>query len=61
MIRDEAEHILRSNDNNLPSSAGRELGVADSTKIVRLHVPEVLEVQASAKKKPRDEPGAFLS
>lgn len=42
VIRDGAEHILVSNDNNLPFSAGRTLGVADSNEIIRLHVPELL-------------------
>lgn len=42
VIRDGEEHILVSNDNNLPFSAGRELGVADSNEIIRLHVPELL-------------------
>ncbi len=42
VIRDGAEHILVANDNNLPFSAGRQLGVADSNEVIRLHVPELL-------------------
>ena len=42
VLRDGAEYILVSNDNNLPFSAGRALGVADSNEIIRLHVPELL-------------------
>jgi hypothetical protein len=42
VIRDGAEHILVSNDNNLPFSAGRKLDEADANEIVRLHVPELL-------------------
>jgi hypothetical protein len=42
VIRDGAEHILVGNDNNLPFSAGRRLGVADSNETIRLHVPELL-------------------
>ncbi|MEM6711285.1 MAG: esterase-like activity of phytase family protein [Pseudomonadota bacterium] len=45
VIRDGDEHILVSNDNNLPFSAGRQLGVADSNEIIRLHVPELLNAQ----------------
>lgn len=45
VIRDGDEHILVSNDNNLPFSAGRTLGVADSNEIIRLHVPELLSAQ----------------
>lgn len=42
VLRDGPEHILVSNDNNLPFSAGRQLGVADANEIIRLHVPELL-------------------
>jgi hypothetical protein len=42
VIRDGAEHILVGNDNNLPFSAGRQLGVADANEMIRLHVPELL-------------------
>ena len=42
VIRDGDEHILVSNDNNLPFSAGRQLEVADSNEVIRLHVPELL-------------------
>lgn len=42
VLRDGPEHILVSNDNNLPFSAGRTLGVADYNEIIRLHVPELL-------------------
>ncbi|WP_424974038.1 esterase-like activity of phytase family protein [Dinoroseobacter sp. S124A] len=45
VIRDGDEHILVSNDNNLPFSAGRKLGVADSNEIIRLHVPELLSAR----------------
>ncbi|MCE8007299.1 esterase-like activity of phytase family protein [Aestuariivita sp.] len=45
VLRDGDEHILVSNDNNLPFSAGRELGVADSNEIIRLHVPELLSAR----------------
>ena len=45
VIRDGDEHILVSNDNNLPFSAGRRLGVADSNEIIRLHVPELLNAE----------------
>ena len=42
VILDGDEHILVGNDNNLPFSAGRQLGVADSNEMIRLHVPELL-------------------
>jgi hypothetical protein len=42
VLRDGPEHILVSNDNNLPFSAGRKLVEADANEIVRLHVPELL-------------------
>ncbi|KPQ17117.1 MAG: hypothetical protein HLUCCO18_05770 [Rhodobacteraceae bacterium HLUCCO18] len=42
VILDGPEHILVGNDNNLPFSAGRQLGVADSNEMIRLHVPELL-------------------
>jgi hypothetical protein len=42
VIRDGEEHIIVGNDNNLPFSAGRQLGVADSNEMIRLHVPELL-------------------
>jgi hypothetical protein len=42
VIRDGEEHILVGNDNNLPFSAGRRLGVADANEMIRLHVPELL-------------------
>jgi len=45
VIRDGAEHILVSNDNNLPFSAGRQLGVADSNEVIRLHVPALLNAR----------------
>ncbi|WP_421724338.1 esterase-like activity of phytase family protein [Bauldia sp.] len=45
VIRDGDEHILVSNDNNLPFSAGRALNVADSNEIIRLHVPELLSAE----------------
>ena len=45
VIRDGEEHILVSNDNNLPFSAGRKPGVADDNEIIRLHVPELLSAE----------------
>ncbi|MEO1677350.1 MAG: esterase-like activity of phytase family protein [Pseudomonadota bacterium] len=42
VLRDGDEHILVSNDNNLPFSAGRKLAEADDNEIIRLHVPELL-------------------
>ena len=45
VIRDGDAHILVSNDNNLPFSAGRAAGVADSNEIIRLHVPELLNAR----------------
>jgi hypothetical protein len=45
VVRDGAEHILVGNDNNLPFSAGRQPGVADSNEIIRLHVPELLSAR----------------
>ena len=45
VIRDGEDHILVSNDNNLPFSAGRALGIADSNEIIRLYVPELLSLR----------------
>ncbi|WP_299967332.1 esterase-like activity of phytase family protein [uncultured Roseobacter sp.] len=45
VLRDGPEHILVSNDNNLPFSAGRTLGVADSNEVIRLHVPDLLNAR----------------
>ena len=42
VLRDGDEHILISNDNNLPFSAGRRLGLPDDNEVIRLHVPELL-------------------
>lgn len=42
VLRDGPEHILVSNDNNLPFSAGRRLAAPDANEIIRLHVPELL-------------------
>ena len=42
VIVDGADHILVSNDNNLPFSAGRRLNTPDDNEIIRLHVPELL-------------------
>jgi hypothetical protein len=42
VVHDGAEHIIVGNDNNLPFSAGRQLGVADGNEMIRLHVPELL-------------------
>ncbi len=45
VIRDGDEHILVGNDNNLPFSIGRELGVADANEMIRLHVPDLLAAE----------------
>ncbi len=45
VILDGPEHIIVGNDNNLPFSAGRQLGVADSNEMIRLHVPELLSAR----------------
>ncbi|MEM9757082.1 MAG: esterase-like activity of phytase family protein, partial [Pseudomonadota bacterium] len=42
VMRDGDAHILVSNDNNLPFSAGRQLGVPDDNEILRLFVPDLL-------------------
>jgi hypothetical protein len=42
VLRDGPEHILVSNDNNLPFSAGRKLAEPDGNELIRLHVPELL-------------------
>ena len=42
VLRDGDEHILVTNDNNLPFSAGRRLGLPDDNEVIRLHVPELL-------------------
>jgi hypothetical protein len=42
VLAEDGEHILVGNDNNLPFSAGRQLGVADANEVIRLHVPELL-------------------
>jgi hypothetical protein len=42
VLRDGPEHILVSNDNNLPFSAGRKLAAPDANEVIRLHVPELL-------------------
>jgi hypothetical protein len=42
VLRYGPEHILVSNDNNLPFSAGRKLAAPDANEIIRLHVPELL-------------------
>jgi len=45
VLRDGEEHILVSNDNNLPFSAGRMSGVADDNEVIRLHVPRLLSAE----------------
>lgn len=45
VILDGEAHILVSNDNNLPFSAGRQLGIADANEVIRLHVPELLSAR----------------
>ena len=38
----DGEHIIVANDNNLPYSTGRTIGVADDNEFILLHVPEFL-------------------
>lgn len=38
----DAQHIVVANDNNLPYSAGRQLGRNDDNEFILLHVPELL-------------------
>lgn len=42
VLQDGPEHILVSNDNNLPFSAGRKLAAPDGNEIIRLFVPGLL-------------------
>ena len=42
VLRDWPKHIVVYDDNNLPFSAGRTLGVADSNEVILLHVPALL-------------------
>jgi hypothetical protein len=42
VVADGDGHILVSNDNNLPFSAGRKLAEPDGNEVIRLHVPELL-------------------
>ena len=41
----DAEHIIVANDNNLPYSAGRQLGKNDDNEFILLHVPELLKAR----------------
>ncbi|QTD46709.1 esterase-like activity of phytase family protein [Ottowia testudinis] len=41
----DAEHIIVANDNNLPYSAGRQLGKNDDNEFILLHVPELLKAK----------------
>ncbi|MEO1774455.1 MAG: esterase-like activity of phytase family protein [Pseudomonadota bacterium] len=39
----DAEHIIVGNDNNLPFSTGRAIGVPDDNEWILLHVPDLLQ------------------
>ena len=41
----DAEHIVVANDNNLPYSAGRQLGKNDDNEFILLRVPELLKAR----------------
>ncbi|HEX2012058.1 MAG TPA: esterase-like activity of phytase family protein, partial [Roseateles sp.] len=41
----DAEHIVVANDNNLPYSSGRQLGVQDDNEFILLKVPELLRAR----------------
>ena len=41
----DAEHIVVANDNNLPYSSGRQLGVQDDNEFILLKVPELLKAR----------------
>lgn len=41
----DAEHIVVANDNNLPYSAGRQLGRNDDNEFILLHVPALLQAR----------------
>ncbi len=41
----DAEHIVVANDNNLPYSSGRKLGVQDDNEFILLKVPELLKAR----------------
>jgi hypothetical protein len=41
----DAEHIVVANDNNLPYSSGRQLGMQDDNEFILLKVPELLKAR----------------
>ncbi len=41
----DADHIVVANDNNLPYSSGRKVGVQDDNEFILLRVPELLRAQ----------------
>jgi hypothetical protein len=41
----DAEHIVVANDNNLPYSSGRQMGVQDDNEFILLKVPELLKAR----------------
>ena len=41
----DADHIVVANDNNLPYSSGRKVGVQDDNEFILLHVPEFLRAR----------------
>ncbi len=41
----DAEHIVVANDNNLPYSSGRKVGVQDDNEFILLRVPELLQAR----------------
>lgn len=41
----DAEHIVVANDNNLPYSSGRKLGVQDDNEFILLKVPALLKAR----------------
>jgi hypothetical protein len=49
------DHIIVANDNNLPYSSGRKVGVQDDNEFILLRVPELL--RARARRPRRSRPG----
>ena len=41
----DADHIVVTNDNSLPFSAGRKLNLHDDNEIILLRVPELLRAK----------------
>jgi hypothetical protein len=41
----DADHIVVANDNNLPYSSGRKVGVQDDNEFILLRVPELLRAR----------------